>query len=51
MVGGALPYHMDLPDSVRNETQRRWEKNEVKILCATIGFLIFINLQTTKKSE
>ncbi|CAK5077695.1 unnamed protein product [Meloidogyne enterolobii] len=38
MVGGALPYHMDLPDSVRNETQRRWEKNEVKILCATIAF-------------
>ncbi|KAF7631048.1 Helicase C-terminal domain-containing protein, partial [Meloidogyne graminicola] len=38
MLNGALPFHMDLPDSVRNETQRRWENNEVKILCATPAF-------------
>uniref|UniRef100_A0A1I8BDD3 DNA 3'-5' helicase n=1 Tax=Meloidogyne hapla TaxID=6305 RepID=A0A1I8BDD3_MELHA len=38
MVRDALPYHMDLPDAVRTETQRRWEMNEVKILCATLAF-------------
>lgn len=34
----ALPYHMDLPELIREETQRRWMQNDIRILCATNAF-------------
>ncbi len=33
----ALPYHADLTDNQRLETQRKWMGDKVKIICATIG--------------
>lgn len=35
----ALPYHSELSDTVRLETQKSWMMDKVKIICATIGTL------------
>ncbi len=39
----ALPYHADLPRSVRYETQDRFLKDEVRIIVATVAFGMGIN--------
>ena len=39
----ALPYHADLPKSVRHETQDRFLKDEVRIIVATVTFGMGIN--------
>ncbi|HOL40211.1 MAG TPA: DNA helicase RecQ [Methanospirillum sp.] len=39
----ALPYHADLPKSVRHETQDRFLRDEVRIIVATVAFGMGIN--------
>jgi ATP-dependent DNA helicase RecQ len=34
----ALPYHADLPDSVRVATQEKFAKDNVDVICATVAF-------------
>lgn len=34
----ASPYHADLSNSVRDETQRAWMSGKVLVICATIAF-------------
>uniref|UniRef100_A0A914GTI5 ATP-dependent DNA helicase n=1 Tax=Globodera rostochiensis TaxID=31243 RepID=A0A914GTI5_GLORO len=36
--GGAQPYHADLPEKRRLDTQKKWMSNNIQILCATIAF-------------
>eukprot|EP01127_Copromyxa_protea_P009674 TRINITY_DN2296_c0_g1_i7.p1 TRINITY_DN2296_c0_g1~~TRINITY_DN2296_c0_g1_i7.p1 ORF type:complete len:721 (+),score=151.58 TRINITY_DN2296_c0_g1_i7:1728-3890(+) len=39
----SLPYHSKLPKNVRKESQEKWMKNEIKILCSTVAFGLGIN--------
>lgn len=39
----ALPYHADLPKTVRHETQDRFLRDEVRIIVATVAFGMGIN--------
>jgi ATP-dependent DNA helicase RecQ len=34
----ALPYHADLSDTVRSETQEKFVKDDVDVICATVAF-------------
>ncbi|WP_148266548.1 DNA helicase RecQ [Methanocella arvoryzae] len=34
----ALPYHADLPDTVRSATQEKFVRDDVEVVCATVAF-------------
>ncbi|WP_424359039.1 DNA helicase RecQ [Methanocella sp. MCL-LM] len=34
----ALPYHADLPDTVRSSTQEKFVKDDIEVVCATVAF-------------
>lgn len=42
----AIPYHAGLGDVLRAETQSRWTKNKVKVVCATIAFGMYFRKRT-----